>query len=414
MSVYFLSISLRKIFDLRKISVNRVDMKKVFKACLLVFLLAFSSEVNAIVDNSHSESENVVKETITSELQEDIIHEGEVPHSIEEKIEEEEGMDPIHHVLDAHDIHMWGEGHDAFSIPLPVILWTDNGLVTFMSSEFHHDDEGQHVVERKGMSFVKLHEKIYQLNEGESMIHLNHETHVAENAVLPLDFSITKVVAAIFLVAFVVWFIFRAAAKRYKTEKPAAPRGIASWMEPLVLFVRDFSKENIGEAKYMKFMPYLLTAFFFIWFGNLSGLIPFIGGINMTGNISITLMLALMTLIIQIIHSKWAFWKHMLMPPGVPVLLYPILVPIELAGVLIKPAALTIRLFANITAGHIIVLSIIGIIFMNQNIAWAALSVPLALFISVLEVTLVAFLQAYIFTLLSSMFIGAAVDDGHH
>ncbi|HIP35930.1 MAG TPA: F0F1 ATP synthase subunit A, partial [Crocinitomix sp.] len=120
------------------------------------------------------------------------------------------------------------------------------------------------------------------------------------------------------------------------------------------------------------------------------------------------------TLIIQMIHSKWAFWKHMLMPPGVPWPLWIILVPIELMGVLIKPAALTIRLFANITAGHIIVLSIIGIIFLNHNIAWAGLSVPLALFISVLEVTLVAFLQAYIFTLLSSMFIGAAVDDGHH
>ena len=134
----------------------------------------------------------------------------------------------------------------------------------------------------------------------------------------------------------------------------------------------------------------------------------------MTGNISITLMLALMTLIIQIINSKWAFWSHMLMPPGVPVALYPILVPIELIGLLVKPAALTIRLFANITAGHIIVLSIIGIIFMNHSMAWAGLSVPLALFISVLEVTLVAFLQAYIFTMLSSMFIGSAVDDGHH
>jgi len=208
--------------------------------------------------------------------------------------------------------------------------------------------------------------------------------------------------------------VFTSVAKKYKGDKPQAPRGIASFMEPLVLFVRDFAKENIGETKYMRFMPYLLTVFFFIWFGNLLGLIPFIGGINMTGNISITLMLALMTLIIQIIHSKWAFWSHMLMPPGVPVALYPILVPIELIGLLVKPAALTIRLFANITAGHIIVLSIIGIIFMNHSMAWAGLSVPLALFISVLEVTLVAFLQAYIFTMLSSMFIGSAVDDGHH
>ena len=373
-----------------------MNLKKAFQAGLLVLTVLFSST------------------TFASEAISDAHADTDESHGTEEQISKKEGFNPIHHVLDAHDIHLWGEGHDAFSVPLPVILWTENGLVTFMSSEFHHDDSGHHVVERKGMSFVKLHEKIYQLNSGESAVHLNHETHEAENAVLPLDFSITKVVVAIFMVAFIVWFVFKAMARKYKGDKPQAPRGIASWMEPLVLFVRDFSKENIGEAKYMKFMPYLLTVFFFIWFGNLSGLIPFIGGINMTGNISITLMLALMTLIIQLIHSKWAFWKHMLMPPGVPVLLYPILVPIELAGVLIKPAALTIRLFANITAGHIIVLSIIGIIFMNQNIAWAGLSVPLALFISILEATLVAFLQAYIFTLLSSMFIGAAVDDGHH
>jgi len=335
-------------------------------------------------------------------------------HLSAEEVEEKEGFNPVHHVVDAHDIHLWGEGHDAFSISLPVILWTDNGLVTFMSSEFHHDDAGHHKVERKGMAFVKLHEKIYQLNSGTNELQLNHETHEPLNAVLPLDFSITKVVAGIFLVALIVWFVFRASAKKYKTEKPEAPSGIASWMEPVVLFVRDFSKESIGEDKYMKFMPYLLTVFFFIWFGNLFGIIPFFGGINMTGNISITLTLALFTLIIQLLNSKWAFWKHMLMPPGVPVLLYPILVPIELAGVLIKPAALTIRLFANITAGHIIVISIIGIIFLNHNVAWAGLSVPLALFISILEVTLVAFLQAYIFTMLSSMFIGMAVDDGHH
>ena len=113
-------------------------------------------------------------------------------------------------------------------------------------------------------------------------------------------------------------------------------------------------------------------------------------------------------------NSKWAFWKHMLMPPGVPWALYPILVPIELAGILIKPAALTIRLFANITAGHIMVLSIIGIIFTKNAFAWAGLSVPLSLFISVLESTLVAFLQAYIFTMLSSMFIGSAVEEAHH
>ncbi|MFD1553136.1 ATP synthase F0 subunit A [Putridiphycobacter roseus] len=394
-------------------------MKKVFKACLFVTLIAFSSVVYAQDDISRllnefvvNMTEEAVSETVHEEKHEEI-HTKEGAHHSAEETEEASGFDPIHHVLDAHDIHLWGDGHDAVSVPLPIILWTDNGLVTFMSSAFHHDDAGHHIFEKNGMSFVKHHEKIYQLNAGEKVLSIDHETHTATNAVLPLDLSITKVIAAVFIVAIIMLLVFTAAAKKYKTAKPESPKGIAKWMEPLVLFVRDFAKDSIGD-RYMKFMPYLLTVFFFIWFGNLLGLIPFIGGINMTGNIAITLTLALMTLIIQLINSKWAFWKHMLMPPGVPVALYPILVPIELMGILIKPAALTIRLFANITAGHIIVLSIIGIIFINHNVAWAGLSVPLALFISVLEITLVAFLQAYIFTMLSSMFIGAAVDDGHH
>jgi F-type H+-transporting ATPase subunit a len=282
-----------------------------------------------------------------------------------------------------------------------------------MSSAFHHNDNGHHVVEKNGMSFVKFHEKIYQLNPGEHAVVMDHDHHPV-NASMPLDFSITKNVFAFFCVAIILILVFRSVGKQYKTgEAAGAPKGLAGFMEPLVLFVRDFSKENIGGERYMKFMPYLLTVFFFILFGNLFGLIPFLGSINMTGSISITLLLAAFTLIIQLVNSKAGFWKHIFMPPGVPVALYPILIPIELVGVLVKPAALMIRLFANITAGHIIILSLIGIIFINQNAAWAGLSVPMALFISVLEL-LVAFLQAYIFTMLSAMFIGAAVDDGHH
>jgi F-type H+-transporting ATPase subunit a len=376
---------------------------------VLIFSVLFISMSPLALAQSKDDVFEFLNEIVPVSTEKDA-HSEDVHHKSAEEREEEAGFNPVHHVLDAHDIHLVGD----FSIPLPVILWTDKGLVTFMSSEFHHDDAGHHIVEKNGMSFVKMHEKIYQLNTGVKHLELNHETHEPLNAQLPLDFSITKVVVAIFIIAIVMFLVFMVVAKRYKTEKPEAPKGIASWMEPLVLFVRDFSVENIGEHKHQKFMPYLLTVFFFIWFGNLFGIIPFFGGINMTGNISITLTLALFTLIIQIIYSKWAFWKHLLMPPGVPVALWPILVPIELMGVLIKPAALTIRLFANITAGHIIVISIIGIIFMNHNIAWAGLSVPLALFISILEVTLVAFLQAYIFTLLSAMFIGMAVEDGHH
>jgi F-type H+-transporting ATPase subunit a len=314
----------------------------------------------------------------------------------------------IHHAMDAHEFHFT----DNFVIPLPVILWTENGLVTFMSSEFHHDDAGHHVVEKNGMKFVKYHEKIYQLNAGED--HVVFVDHKPENAIKPLDISLTKNVVTMFLVAGLMLWIFIATARNYRTETPTAPTGIAGFMEPLILFVRTIAQDNIhGHDKYKKFMPYLLTVFFFILFGNVLGLIPFLANPNMTGSISVTIVLAAFTFIVQMIYSKKGFWSHIFLPPGVPYALYPILVPIEFAGIFIKPAALIIRLFANITAGHIIVVSLIAIIFVNQNAAWAGLSVPMTLFISVLEL-LVAFLQAYIFTMLSALFIGSAVEEAHH
>lgn len=317
----------------------------------------------------------------------------------------------IHHALDAHEFHI----ADGFVIPLPVILWTDNGLVTFMSSEFHHDDEGHHVVEKDGMHFVKIHEKIYQLDSDTDHI-TGFDAHGHPNNAhqVLLDFSLTKNVVTLFLVAFLMIFIFFKTAKFYRSKGPIAPKGIAGFMEPLVLFVRTIAQDNIhGHDKYKKFMPYLLTVFFFILLGNLLGLIPFLANPNMTGSISITLLLAMFTFIIQLVNSKKGFWGHIFAPPGVPVALYIILVPIEFLGIFIKPAALTIRLFANITAGHIIVVSLISIIFVTGNLAWAGLSVPMTLFISVLEL-LVAFLQAYIFTMLSALFIGSAVEEAHH
>ncbi|MBI3136542.1 MAG: F0F1 ATP synthase subunit A [Bacteroidetes bacterium] len=319
----------------------------------------------------------------------------------------------IHHALDAHEIHI----ADGFVIPLPVILWTDNGLVTFMSSEFHHDDEGHHVVSKNGMNFIKMHEKIYQLEAGEE--HVSLEGHLPINTLGVIDLSITKNVAALFLVAGLLLFVFIRSAKYYKSGVPSAPKGIAKWTEPGVIFVQAIAKENIHGHKHEKFTPYLLTVFFFIFFGNLLGLIPFLSNPNLTGSISITLMLATFTFAIQMINSKKGYWSHLVDPLGkslpwygkMP--LYLILVPIEIAGIFIKPAALMIRLFANITAGHIIVVSLIAIIFVNQSVGWAGLSVPMALFISTLEL-LVAFLQAYIFTMLSAMYIGSSVEEAHH
>jgi F-type H+-transporting ATPase subunit a len=314
----------------------------------------------------------------------------------------------VHHALDAHEFHFT----DGFVVPLPVILWTDNGLVTFMSSEFHHTDDGSVVVSKKGMNFVKVHEVIYQLEPGAHEAHM-HDGHIENGSKVWLDFSLTKNVITIFLIGFVLMWMFLKSAKKYKTDEPTAPKGIAKWTEPLVLMVRDIAKENIEEGKYKKFTPYLLTVFFFILIGNALGLIPLLANPNVTGSISITLLLAMFTFGVQMIHSKGAFWGHIFAPPGVPKALYVILVPIEIAGIFIKPAALMIRLFANITAGHIIVVSLISIIFVNQSVAWSGLSVPMTLFISTLEL-LVAFLQAYIFTMLSALFIGMSVESAHH
>lgn len=287
------------------------DMKNSFKSLLLSVLVFAGSATMAQSNDPLRFIEEGAKE-IFNGLNEEGVE--ETHHESAEEVEEEHGFDPVHHVMDAHDIHLWGEGHESVSVPLPIILWTENGLVTFMSSEFHHDDKGEHKVEKNGMTFVKLHEKIYQLNSGAEELVLNHETHEAENAVKPLDFSITKVVFASMFVAVLMLLIFLSMAKRYKGDAPAAPKGVGKFMEPLVYFVKDFAEENIGH-KYMKFMPYLLTVFFFIWFGNLFGLVPFFGGVNMTGSISITLTLALFTLVIQMIYSKWPFWKHMVNAP---------------------------------------------------------------------------------------------------
>ena len=325
----------------------------------------------------------------------------------------------MHHISDAHEWHLWGDAHSGTSIYLPVILM-DDGLKTFSSSHFYHGDykeaidsetgEVHHYVAGVGPAegYALSHEKIYKLEHGE----LHFEAGHAHNA-KPMDFSITKNVVALFLSFFVLILVMFSTAKFYKKNGAVAPKGIAKFIEPLIVFVRDdIAKDNIGEKKYKKYVPYLLTIFFFIWFSNLLGLIPILGA-NLTGNITVTFFLALCTLLVTVLSGNKNYWKHIFATPGVPVALLPIMIPIEVVGILTKPFALMVRLFANITAGHIIILALVSIIFINENAAWGALSVPMALFISVLEL-LVAFLQAYLFAMLSALFIGAAVEEAHH
>jgi len=325
----------------------------------------------------------------------------------------------MHHIKDAHEWHIMGPDHGEGSVvvPLPIIL-IDGGLKVFSSSHLYHGDvesfineEGkeEHYLANKELGYGIYHEKIYKLNEA-GLLDFEHGHPINPK---PLDFSITKNVLALFVSAILLFILLKAAVGTYKNNN-GAPRGLARFIEPFVVFVRDdIAKANIGH-KYERYMPFLLTAFFFIWINNLMGLIPIIpGGANLTGNISFTLVMASFTLILTLISGNKHYWGHIFATPGVPKALLPIMIPVELIGIFTKPFALMIRLFANITAGHIIILSLIGIIFTFQSAAWGALSVPMALFISVLEL-LVAFLQAFIFTMLSALFIGAAVAEEHH
>ncbi|MGK6349784.1 F0F1 ATP synthase subunit A [Parapedobacter sp. DT-150] len=304
----------------------------------------------------------------------------------------------MEHISDAHDWHLWGH----MSIPLPVILYTDKGFEFFLSSAFHH---GEH--DHQGSYYT------YRLVDKKKIQVVNAAGAVDEEASKRVwDFSITKNVASMFLSVLVLVLLFASVARAYKKREGKSPKGFQSLIEPIILFVRDdIARPNIGH-KYARFMPLLLTIFFFIWLNNLMGLIPiFPGAANVTGNIATTFVLALVVLVTVNLNGNKYYWKHILMP-DVPWWLYPIMIPVELIGVISKPFALMVRLFANITAGHIIILSLISLIFVFKSLAIAPVSLVFVLFMNVLEL-LVAFLQAFIFTLLTALFIGMAVEEHH-
>lgn len=326
-----------------------------------------------------------------------------------------------HHIKDAHDFHLYSYTNDAgerkhVGFPLPVILWSNNGLVTFMSSEFHHDTDGEVLVEKNGSTFVNLHDKIYELEPGATAVTFDEDHHPL-NASKPLDLSITKSVVGILVIGILMLVLFSSLAKQYTKKGKQIPTGFGRVLEPLVIYVRDeIAKPNIGEKKYRKFTGYLMTVFFFIWILNLLGLTPL--GFNVTGQIAVTAALAIFTFVVYTVSGNKDYWMHILWMPGVPYLLRPVLAIIELAGAfLIKPFSLLVRLFANITAGHIVVMSLIAITITLKSEMTAfgstTLSFILSFFITLIEL-LVAFLQAYIFTMLSALFIGMAVAEHDH
>ncbi len=311
----------------------------------------------------------------------------------------------MEHILDAHEWHIFSYKDKHVSVPLPVILIDNGKLVSFCSGRFHHGTEIYNGYKLCGKSDFegKYEGKIVRVNA-------NNEVES-----VPLDFSITKNVVALFISIFILLIIFIPLAKKYEKRENQAPKGFQAFVEPVIQFViDDVIKPNVGEKYYFKYTPYLLTLFFFILINNLMGLIPFFPfGANLTGNIAITLVLSVLTLLIVNFSGRKSYWKHIFAAPGVPVWLMPIMIPVELIGVISKPFALMVRLFANITAGHIIVLSLIGLIFIFQSVFIAPVSIAFVLFMDLLEL-LVAFLQAYIFTLLTSLFIGMAVAEPEH
>ena len=208
-------------------------------------------------------------------------------------------------------------------------------------------------------------------------------------------------------------FIFLTTARGYKNSKDGVPTGIAGFMEPLIIFVRDeIGKPMIGEHKYKKYMPYLLTIFFFIWINNIFGLIPILNGANLSGNIAFTFTLAMFTFIITTFSGNKNYWKHIFWMPGVPVPMKLFLMPIEIIGMFVKPISLMIRLFANITAGHVIILALMSLIFVFKSVAITPVSVAFSLFITVIEIIVTA-IQAYIFTILSALYFGMATEEEH-
>ncbi len=325
-----------------------------------------------------------------------------------ESQEYDPGKSIMDHVSDSYSIHFFtvnkGEEDEWHaSIPLPVIAYTDKGVDVFMSSKFHHG-HSNYESEKTGYEYALEDGSLALVNAKEAKM---------------WDLSITRDVFGVFLILGLMCLMFLPVAKAYKKRTYQPPKGWQSFVEPLILFIRDeVAKPNIGEKRYQSFMPFLLTIFFFIFIANVVGLMPFMGGFNITGNIGIIGALALFVLIVTNAIGNKEYWRHIFAMPGVPLWLYPIMIPIELIQVFSKPLVLMVRLTANMTAGHIIILSFAALILLfGQESAVTGYSVSVGsvlfmVFMNVLKL-LIAFIQAYVFVLLSAIYFGSAMEEAH-
>ena len=363
---------------------------------------------------------------------------------------EGEKYDPVstvmHHISDANEFHIWKGVH----LPLPCILYSpEQGWSFFFTSVFHHGHSAydRYVINHGRvnrvsdstfpMGEVEIGEIMTKEVDGRKVSIIEHQgkeykldrPSTLDGGILGggitsfYDLSITKNVFTMLLAAFLLIIIFLSVSKGYERNKGKAPSGIQSLFEVFFVFIRqEVTRPMIGEKKYEKFQPFIMTVFFFILFCNLFGLIPFFpGGVNITGNLAVTLTLAIFTFLVTNLNGNKHYWQHVLWMPGIPAWVKIILTPVEIMALFIKPFSLMIRLFANISAGHIIILSLIGLIFLfgdNGNsvggaVAGGIIGMLFTAFMNLIEL-LVAFLQAFIFSILSASYIGAAVDDHHH
>ena len=316
----------------------------------------------------------------------------------------------IEHISDSYEWHIITIGEKHVSIFLPVILYDEGEWHVFVSSKFHHGHE----------SYLGYFISKDDINAGKIVKLDSHGNEVRPT----LDISITKNVVAIFLSMIFMIIVFVSVAKAYTRRKDHAPKGLQSFVEPIIIFIRDdIAKASIGEKRYEKYLPFLLTIFFFILINNVLGIIPlFPGGANVTGNIGVTGVLAFFTFVITTFSGNKNYWTHIVNAPGVPWWLkfpVPLMPVVELMGVFTKPFVLMVRLFANITAGHIIILGFISLIFIfgemstGLGLGVSVVSVGFSIFMNFLEL-LVAFIQAYVFTLLSALYFGMATEEADH
>lgn len=405
-------------------------------------------------DATHSTSHNTTGHVTTTQHSVDDHGHGDAhgAHGHDEKFDVAETA--MHHIGDANVYSIL----DWIRIPLPMILKSKDGWDFFMSNKFdigHHED-GHKSYKGYLMHHGSVHKPVDASFPKDESVHVHHYTHEdvqidgkekrkyyahtekGKFEILPRttldagvlgggvtnfwDFSITKNVVAMFIVMGLLFFLFYKAAKRYRSNPDRAPKGLQGFLEPLVLFIRDeVAIPFLGKDKYMKYFPFLLSVFFFVLGLNLFGQIPFLGNVNASGNLSVTLVIALITFLVINISGNKEYWGHIFWNPDAPILVKLLLLPVEVMGIFIKPVTLMLRLAGNISAGHIAIVSFLGLIFIlgenGKNMFGAGsgtvLGVGLTMFMSALEL-LVAFIQAFVFTLLSASYIGMAIEEHHH